>query len=110
VKQIVFGLSMVFFSIALSGQQPSAVKPQAAQVPAAAPAAPTLNEDDVTLLTTLNVLLQVANRDCQGLDSVKAYNTQRTAVLTRIEAKYPGYTLNANGAGLVAKAPAPAGK
>jgi hypothetical protein len=109
-------LAILFLvALGLNAQQP-ATNPQATPhspdaVAQPSAAAPKLTEDDILTLSTLNTLLSVANRDCQGLDSVKAYTAQRTAIATRLETKYPGFTLNGNGNGLIAKAPAPpAGK
>lgn len=102
MRRLVIALIVVLqFPLATSAQQP---QPAQAVAQAAAPVQPpALSDEDTLLLSTLKLLLQTANRDCQGLESVKAYNQQRSAVLAAIEKKYPGYVVNEDGTALVAK-------
>jgi len=62
-----------------------------------APTVPTIDADDRLIVEGLSVLVQSANTDCQQLGSYKKATDYRKKVAERIEAKYPGFTLGADG-------------
>lgn len=91
---ILSALFLLFVSSSLASMQAPTVDNALAAKVDVPTVAPKLSVDDQLLLQTLVHLGILANTECQKLESAQRYNSQRTAVIVRLEVKYPGYTLN----------------
>lgn len=69
-----------------------------------AAAAPALDELEQAWLQNVVLAQQLANTQCQALDSVKQFTTVRNDVTAKVEAKRPGFTMDWTTGKLVAKA------
>lgn len=76
-----------FSVLILATQAPAPAKPAAAVLPAL---------DELEQAWVKNVILaqQLANSQCQALDSVKQFTAIRTDVTAKVEAKRPGFTMD----------------
>lgn len=61
--------------------------------------------DDLDKAWVQNVMLaqQLANKDCQGLESVKAFMTLQADIVKKIEGRHPGFKADLAKGVLVAK-------
>jgi hypothetical protein len=67
------------------------------------PADPAKDELAVAWLDTAKVAAQLANSECQSLASVKQFTGIRTQTQQKVEAKFPGYTIDWNNFTIVKK-------
>lgn len=65
---------------------------------------PALDELEKAWLQNVILAQQLANTQCQALDSVKQFTTVRNDVTAKVEAKRPGFTMDWQTGLLVAKA------
>jgi len=79
----------------LIAQAPAPAKP--------AVAAPALDDLDKAWVQNVALAQQLANKDCQGLDSVKAFMALQADIVQKIEARHPGFKVDLGKGVLVAK-------
>ena len=63
-------------------------------------ALPAYDADDQLIVQQLVAISQLAQADCQELESMRLYASTVAAVTTRMEAKYPGFTFDQMTGGL----------
>lgn len=75
----------------------------AAAVFAQAPKPPVLDDLDKAWVQNVVLAQQLANKDCQGLESVKAFLALQADIVKKIEDRHAGYTVDLGKGVLVAK-------
>lgn len=94
-------LSLVVLGLVMGALLPSLTAQEAtAPVPVVAPA---LDELGQAWLQTLGFAQARAQEACAQLPQTKDYDATRTAILRKVEARWPGYALDASKGALVAK-------
>lgn len=94
---------LIFLAAAIAAMAQTPSSAPAVTPPPVAVAAPALDELDRSYLQIAALSEQLAYSECQRLESVQKFNATLTDVLTRIEARHPGYTLDRAKGVLVAK-------
>lgn len=89
---VLLGLILGVTAASVLAQAPAAPAP----VATASGAQGVLDDTDKLLIEIVSVRAQLANNECAALDNTKQFIATRQEALKRIEAKHPGYTLDAS--------------
>ncbi len=99
---VLFGFFIVTLSFGAYAQAPAA-----ATTAQAKPVAPALDETELLMVQLVVARAQIAQGECNGLESMKSFNATKAEVVKRIEAKHVGFTIDLQTGKLVAKAVPP---